>query len=283
MAATSTVDSALSRETVPRNGRSDQGSQVRIGPRSVGPSPDPDRTASLIARVQGSRDERALAEVMAAYDWLAVACARRMQRRGEPREDLEQVAREALLGAVQRFDPTRDSTFKAFAWATVEGVLRRHYRGRWQVHVPRGLQELHLRALGAIDILTAANRRVPTMDEVAAHLHVDREDVVLALDAGHAYRAGSIEPAAGQPPRPSRAAETALTAHDHRLDTTVERVFIRGLLAELPERQRSILVMHFFDGRTQAEIAEHLGISQVHVSRLLRAALTLLRAHYEAA
>jgi RNA polymerase sigma-B factor len=230
----------------------------------------------LISAYQEYGDRRSLETVMAAFDWLAVACARRMQRRGESIEDLEQVAREGLMGAIERFDPTRGVPFKSFAWATAVGVLRHHYRSRWQVRVPRGLQELHLAAMRAIEELTAVSNRAPTVDELASHMNVDREDVILALDVGHAYRVESVDyPSADR--SGSGLQERVLTVSDKALEGLADRVDLRQLLIALPEVQRSILVMSFFEGKTQSEIGACLGVSQVHVSRLMRAALADLR------
>ena len=114
---------------------------------------------TLIRRFQEEGDRHARDAVMASFDWIAVGCARRMHRRGEPIEDLEQVAREALLGAISRFDVERGVPFKAFAWATAAGVLRHYYRSRWQVRIPRGIQELHLASVKAVEHLTAAAGR----------------------------------------------------------------------------------------------------------------------------
>ena len=231
----------------------------------------------LIRRIQDDDDQRALGALMAEFDWVAVKCARRMYRRGESIEDLEQVAREALLGAIARFDVQRGVAFKAFAWSTAMGVLRHHYRSRWQVRVPRRLQELHLATVQAIEYLSAAEGRAPTVDELAEHLHADRDDVILALDAGHAYRARSLTEPLSDHRGGTMQHERTLGASDEAIEATAERSHVRELLASLPLRQREILVMRFFEGRTQTEIGQSLGISQVHVSRLIRAALDTLR------
>jgi RNA polymerase sigma-B factor len=231
----------------------------------------------LIRRIQDDDDQRALGALMAEFDWVAVKCARRMYRRGESIEDLEQVAREALLGAIARFDVHRGVAFKTFAWSTAVGVLRHHYRSRWQVRVPRALQELHLATMKAIEHLSAADGRAPTVDELARHLHADRDDVILALDAGHAYRARSFAEPLNDHRGGTMQHERTPGASDEAVEATAERTHVRELLASLPLRERQILVMRFFEGRTQTEIGQSLGISQVHVSRLIRAALDTLR------
>ena len=246
-----------------------------VGARHVGH--DPTAVNELVRRIQVHNDERALVALMAEFDWVARACASRMYRRGESIEDLEQVAREALLGAISRFDGRRGVAFKAFAWSTAMGVLRHHYRSRWQVHVPRRLQELHLATIQAIEYLTATHGRAPTVNELAVHLHADREDVILALDAGHAYRAGSLDEPSRHRQDGSVHREQPLGALDEKMEETADRTHVREMLASLPQRHREILVMRFFEGRTQAEIGESLGVSQVHVSRLIRSALDTLR------
>lgn len=236
-------------------------------------TPDVDE---CIARFQEHGDRSALDTVMAEFDWLASACARRLQRRGESIEDLEQVAREGLLGAVARFDLNRGIPFKSFAWATVLGALRHYYRGRWQVRVPRGLQEMHLAALRAIEEVTAVAGRAPTIEELAAHTGMHREDVILALDAGHAYRVESLDRSPDDH-QDHASRERVLAYVDEPLESAADRVDLSAMLATLPPVQRTILVMRFFDGKTQDEIGACLGVSQVHVSRLMRAALADLR------
>ena len=234
-----------------------------------------DQTAvnRLIRRIQDHDDQRALGALMAEFDWVAVKCARRMYRRGESIEDLEQVAREAVLGAVSRFDVHRGVAFKSFAWSTAMGVLRHHYRSRWQVRVPRRLQELHLATMQAIQYLSVTTGRAPTVDELADHLHADREDVILALEAGHAYRAGSLDEPVSDQRGGSVQHERTLGALDEAIEAIADRARVRELLASLPLRHREVLLMRFFEGRTQTEIGQSLGVSQVHVSRQIRAAL----------
>lgn len=235
-----------------------------------------DDVNQLIAAFQEHGDHDARDAIMEAFDWLAVACARRMRRRSEPVEDLEQVAREGLLGAIQRFDASRGVHFKSFAWATVLGVLRHHYRAGWQIRVPRGLQELHLAVVGATETLTAISDRSPTIAQLAAYLGAEPEDVILARHVGHAYRADSVDgTAAGEPV--SIRGERAFADVDAALESVADRIEVRELLAALPKVQQTILVMAFFEGRTQSEIGECLGVSQVHVSRLMRGALADLR------
>jgi RNA polymerase sigma-B factor len=234
--------------------------------------------SGAIRRFQEQGDERALQEVMLAFDWVAVACARRMQRRGESIEDLEQVAREALIGAVSRFDIDRGVQFKSFAWATAKGALQHHYRSRWQVRVPRGLQELHLAVARAVTELTAAGSREPTVDELAAYMNVSRDHVILALDVGHVYLVDSLDYRRDDG---SGAFDGALGSVDPDMEGTIDRVQVREMLESLPPQQRTALTMHYFEGSTQSEVGKVLGVSQAQVSRLMRSAITTLRVRSE--
>jgi RNA polymerase sigma-B factor len=249
----------------------------RTGP-SDGVAVDDDHAAvnRLIRRVQDHHDAQALQALVVQFDWVAAKCARRMYRRGESIEDLEQIAREALLGAVARFDTDRGVAFKTFAWSTAMGVLRHHYRDRWQLRVPRSLQELHLTAMHAIEGLSATHQRAPTIDELAERLAADRDDIILALEAGHAYRADSLDQPASER-QPAGRHERASGTLDPTLEDTPDRLQVRALIATLPTRERTVLIMRFFEDRTQNEIGQSLGLSQVHVSRLLRSALNTLR------
>jgi RNA polymerase sigma-B factor len=228
-----------------------------------------------IRRFQQNGDPAALHAVMAEYDWVAVACARRLQRRGEPIEDLEQVAREAIIGAAARFDCERGVPFKSFAWATAAGALRHHYRSRWQVRVPRSLQEMHLATVKALAELSVAGGREATVDEIAAHLRVDREEVILGLDVRHAYLVESLD----QPTSDDGTGgdHRALGTVDNAIEGIADRLNIRDVLNRLPEDQRAALTMYYFDGRTQSEVGEELGVSQAQVSRMMRAGLSALR------
>ena len=248
-------------------------------PRSTGLTGHTNPHDEAIRRYQQYGDAQALHVIMEAYDWVAVACARRMQRHAEPLEDLEQVAREALIGAAARFDLDRGVLFKSFAWATATGALRHHYRSRWQVRVPRGLQELHLATVRALGELTAAGISEPTVSELAVYMSVSAEEVILALDVRHAYLAASIDHRMDDDN--DGPFDRVLGDVDKEIEDTAERVSIREMLDRLPTAQRNVLEMHYFEGRTQAEVGEALGVSQAQVSRLLRSALAVLRDRFD--
>ncbi|GIF55924.1 SigB/SigF/SigG family RNA polymerase sigma factor [Asanoa iriomotensis] len=201
--------------------------------------------------------------------------ARRYRGRGEPMDDLEQVARLGLLKAVDRFDPQRGA-FTGFAAATIIGELRRHFRDRtWGVHVPRRMQELSIEVNRASTELTAKLRRSPTVPELAERLRVDEEDVLAALETAAAYTPLSLN----MPARAESEAELGdlIGGSDVGLEAVDDRLTVASLLCRLPERERRILALRFYGNKTQTEIATELGISQMHVSRLLSRALAWLR------
>jgi RNA polymerase sigma-B factor len=206
---------------------------------------------------------------------LVRALARRYANRGEPLDDLVQVGTIGLIKAIDRFDPSRGNALASFATPTILGEIRRHFRDRtWMVHVPRGVQDAHGVVNRTIDTLTSRLRRSPSVREVAEETGLTEEDVLDAMAATAAYRPLSLS-------RPSGSGED-----DDPIEVSVEeegfgwaegRAAVGNRLTELPERERQIIVLRFKDGLTQSEIAERVGISQMHVSRLLAKALDALR------
>lgn len=206
---------------------------------------------------------------------LADHIARRFDGRGESRDDLVQVARVGLVNAVNRFDIETGSDFVSFAVPTIMGEVRRHFRDNsWSVKVPRRLKDLHLRLGAAIAELGQRLGRAPTASELAAELGVDREQVVEGLIAGSSYNTLSIDSAGNEG---ATAIVDTLGDIDARLDQIDNRETLRPLLDALPERERTVLLLRFFESMTQTQIAERVGISQMHVSRLLARSLTRLR------
>jgi RNA polymerase sigma-B factor len=209
---------------------------------------------------------------------LAEHIATRFSGRGEPREDLVQVARIGLINAVDRFDPARGHDFLSFAVPTIMGEVRRHFRDNsWSVKVPRRLKELHLRLGTATADLSQRLGRAPTATELAAELEMDREEVVEGLVAGSSYNTLSIDSGGGSEEEEARAIADTLGDVDTGLDRIEDQESLRPLLEALPERERTVLVLRFFESMTQTQIAERVGISQMHVSRLLAKSLTRLR------
>ncbi len=212
---------------------------------------------------------------------LADHIARRFDGRGEPRDDLVQVARVGLVNAVIRFDVDAGSDFVSFAVPTIMGEVRRHFRDNsWSVKVPRRLKELHLRLGAATAELSQRLGRAPTPSELAAELEMDREEIVEGLVAGSSYNTLSIDGAGGGTEEAPAIADT-LGDVDLNLDQIENRESLRPLLASLPERERQVLLLRFFESMTQTQIAERVGISQMHVSRLLAKSLARLRDQLE--
>jgi RNA polymerase sigma-B factor len=209
---------------------------------------------------------------------LARNLASRFANRGQPFDDLIQVARLGLLKAIDRFDPHRGTEFLAYAIPTITGELRRHFRDHgWDLKIPRRLQELHLQIRGAVTELSQQTGRAPTATELAGHLKVPKEEILEALQASTAYSAASLDRPAGPDPGNTATLGESLGATDPGFDAVDNHEALIPLLAALPEREKRILSLRFVHGRTQTQIAEEIGVSQMHISRLLAATLTRLR------
>lgn len=207
---------------------------------------------------------------------LADHIARRFDGRGEARDDLVQVARLGLVNAVNRYDVDTGSDFVSFAVPTIMGEVRRYFRDNsWSVKVPRRLKELHLRLGAATSELSQRLGRAPTASELAAELEMNRDEVIEGLVAGSSYTTLSIDSGGGGEDAPAIA--DTLGGVDVSLDQIENREALRPLLAALPERDRTVLMLRFFEGLTQTQIAERVGVSQMHVSRLLAKSLARLR------
>ncbi len=216
-------------------------------------------------------------ELVQSHLGLAEHLARRFVGRGEPLEDLTQVAYLALVKAADRFDPDRGAEFATFATPTVLGEIKRHFRDKgWAVRVPRHLQELRLALTKAIDELTHELKRSPTVPELATHLAVSQDEVLQGLECGRAYSTQSIDPLL-DPDDDDVPLTSVIGVADPGLDRVEDRHALKPLMDRLPERERRMLEMRFFQNLTQTQIAEELGISQMHVSRLLTRTLTDLR------
>ena len=208
---------------------------------------------------------------------LADHCAQRYVGRGEPRDDLIQIARLGLVNAVNRFDVEKGVDFLSFAIPTIMGEINRHFRDNsWAVKVPRRLKETHQQLGAAVAELSQKHGRAPTASELAEKLNMDRAAVVDGLIAGSCYRTLSFDaPVGGDDDAPTLV--DTLGHIDDGLGHIENREALRPLLAALPERERTILQLRFFESLTQTEIAGRLGISQMHVSRLLARSLAKLR------
>lgn len=220
--------------------------------------------------------EQALVELMP----LVRALAARYAGRGEPLEDLVQVGSVGLIKAVDRFDVDRGVDFASYAVPTIVGEIRRHFRDKsWAMHVPRRLKELSVRLSRILDELTTELGRSPTVAELAQAAGVDEEDVVDALDSSNAYSTRSLHAPFEDEGDGSLADKlgTAETGYDEVDDGS----FIAAGLDALEERERQIVELRFFREMTQSQIAAEVGISQMHVSRLLRRALAKMRGRLE--
>lgn len=222
-------------------------------------------------RERRPEDRAALVE---GYEGLARALASRFSKGRESPEDLQQAALLGLLHAIDRFDPDRGVEFSTFAWATITGELKRHLRDRsWQVRVPRRLQETYLRVAAAIDDLTVSLGRSPTVAEIAAATDRSEEAVLDALSVRHAHVVASLD----APMDDEGRTRGDLLASDGGLSNVEQRQLLSPLVERLAERERRILDLRFVHDLTQAEIATRLGLSQMHVSRLLNRTLHQLR------
>jgi RNA polymerase sigma-B factor len=233
----------------------------------------------LFVRFAGSREPAIRDELIEAHLWLADRLSRHFSNRGESRDDLFQVASLALVKAVDRFDPDRGVEFTSYATTTIIGELKRHFRDRaWSVRAPRRIQELYLELGQAVNDLTHSLGRSPTIAELAVTTGASEEDVLEALEAGHGYRAASLD-------APSEDDETIadrLGALDDQFAHAERRMELGPHVARLPKREQLILKLRFEDDLTQSEIAAKLGISQMHVSRLLSRCLAALHEAYGA-
>ncbi len=208
---------------------------------------------------------------------LAAHIAQRYARGGKHDDDLRQVAMIGLVKSVDRFDPEYGAAFSAFAGRTIEGELKRHFRDTsWTVKVPRSAKELHLAVRRAAAELEQGGGGSPTVDELASHLGIDRDDVLRGLAASAASSVGTID--SGFDDGDSGTDRQAVLADD---DTSYEhaenRQIIADLMDELAPREREIVRLRFFEERSQQEIADEVGVSQMHVSRLLRRSFEQMR------
>ncbi|WP_433655321.1 RNA polymerase sigma factor SigF [Nocardia sp. CA-128927] len=210
---------------------------------------------------------------------LAEHIARKFAGRGENFDDLLQVARLGLVQATDRFDVTRGSSFLAFAVPTIMGEVRRHFRDNtWSVRVPRRTKEIQINIGATVEVLSQRLGRMPRAREIAAELDVDLVEVTHALIAGNAYQSSSIDAVAGDDienaPLPLL---ESLGAEEPSYHLVEDYLAVRPLIEELPERERQVLIMRFFEAKTQSQIADVLGVSQMHVSRILSRTLNQLR------
>ena len=226
-----------------------------------------------------TRDRGLRNEIIERHRWLALHCAKRFANKGEPHDDLIQVAMLGVLKAVERFDPDYGATFATFAVPTITGELRRHFRDTtWAVHVPRRAKDLQHTVKLASDELGHVLGRSPTVTEIADHAGVAEEDVLEAIEAARCYRKTPVV----APGDDGDADDvSSLGAPDLGIDAVDAALTVDRLLTELPARERRIVELRYMRGLTQSRIAELVGVSQVQVSRLLRSSLARMHGTLE--
>lgn len=231
------------------------------------------RTTEGFFELKRTGDPATRNQLIEEHRWIALHCARRFANRGEPMDDLVQVAMLGLVLSVDRFEPDKGVQFSTFAVPTILGELRRHFRDRtWPLRVTRRVKELHLAVSAMTDKLSHRLGRPPRVEDIAEALDVSVDEVLEAMEAGACYRTAPLE-------APARGDEEAiadgprLSVVDEDLERADMRLTIREAVNELPERDRRIIYLRFYENLSQSEIAAQVGVSQVHVSRILRAVL----------
>jgi RNA polymerase sigma-B factor len=251
----------------------------------------PADTESRVARTRADRallerahngDQAARAALVSRFLPLARQLARRYQRGGEPLDDLIQVASLGLLKAIDRFDPSRETAFSSFAVPTILGELKRHFRDRgWSVRVPRDLQELAVKLDPVGEELTREFGRPPTPAEIAQRTGTTVEHVLEAREAAGAYRAVSLDRPREEDEESGEGIGAVYGIEDPGFAVAEDAATIERLMRVLNEREREVLRLRFAEDLTQAEIGERIGVSQMHVSRLIRQSVNRLRAAAE--
>ncbi len=238
---------------------------------------DFERLAALPA---GPEAEELQEKLVAAWLPMAKRLARKFRNRGEPVEDLEQVAALGLFKAVGRFDPAEGSAFESYAIPTITGELKRHFRDHtWDVHVPRRVQNLRNRVRECIKTLSAEGSS-PTVARIAEHSGLCEEDVQLGMEALGSYKSLSLDAPRGEG-EDDYSLLNYLGQTEPGFDLALSREAVKPYLKRLPEREREILYLRFFRGRTQSHIAQQFGCSQMHISRLISRTCERLRRQVE--
>jgi RNA polymerase sigma-B factor len=252
-------------------------------PRESADEPSPREALRQLHRRYAETDDprerdRIREQLVRGYESLVHFLARRFQNRGEPLEDIVQVGFLGLIKAIDRFDPSLGNEFTTFATPTILGEIRRYFRDKgWAIRFPRRLQELHQQVLRANEELKNELSRQPTVAEVAARLNVQPDDVLEAMEMSTALTPLSIDSTVGSGDEGGRQLGESVGGDDPNLDRVEMREVLERAMQHLNERERRIMMMRFFDEMSQSEVAKRLGISQMHVSRLQRAALEQLR------
>lgn len=245
---------------------------------------DDEQIDALFREYRRTRDRSVRNRLVEAHRGLAITIAGDYANRGVERDDLRQVALVGIVKAVQRFDPERGVPFGAYASRTVNGEIKRYFRDHtWTVRPPREAQERHLALRRATEELNQELGRAPNVDELAQRMDLDPDEVLEAMEASAAYRSATLDAPVRNDEGGRVPLRKELADDEVGFRHTEERELVAELLQGLPEREAQIVRLRFYDDLTQSEIAEQVGVSQMHVSRLLRRSLELMRVKLEAA
>ncbi|MET7820800.1 SigB/SigF/SigG family RNA polymerase sigma factor [Micromonospora zamorensis] len=250
-----------------------------LADRCTAPESPASHLLTVLIALPADHPSRPAARARAIEAWLPLAnhLARRYCGRGEPSEDLTQTAALGLINAIDRFDPSRGIEFASYVIPTIVGEIKRHFRDRtWDVRVPRRLQERRMAIAEANNTLSQMLGRSPTVTDVARHLGLTEEEILEGLEGARAYNAVSLSTPIGDGTTHRELGDT-LGGDDNELALAELRVALGSALARLDDREQKVIALRFHGNQTQQEIAEQVGVSQMHVSRLLTRALTKLR------
>ena len=240
--------------------------------------PEGKNDQALLRRYHEQNDLEAREKLIEQYLPLVRSLARRYSYRGEQLEDLVQLGAIGLIKAIDRFDLDRGVELTTYATPNIIGEIKRHFRDKgWSVRVPRGLQELNVQLSRLIEQLTVQYGRSPTIPELAKAASVEQEEVLEALESGRAYSSLSLSTGGTQEDGEQLDPLESIGSEEHQYEVSEDRAVLAPGFRVLDERERRILHLRFFEGLTQSQIAQQIGISQMHVSRLIRRALEKIR------
>ena len=233
---------------------------------------------ALLKRYHEQGDRAAREQLIEQYMSLVRSLARRYANRGEQLDDLVQIGAIGLIKAIDRFDLDRGVELTTYATPNIIGEIKRHFRDKgWAVRVPRGLQELNVQLSRIVEQLTVQLGRSPTIAELAKAAGVEEEDVLEALESGRAYSSLSLSSGGGHDDDDDLDPLESIGSEEHQYEVSEDRAVLEPGFRVLDERERAILHLRFFEGLTQSQIAQQIGISQMHVSRLIRRSLDKIR------
>ena len=235
---------------------------------------DKDRTRELFRQYKATGDPEVRDQLIVSHLNLVRFLASKFKNRGEPLDDLIQVGTIGLIKAIDRFDPSRGLEFTTYATPTILGEIKRHFRDKgWSVRVPRRLQELSAKVNQANDELTNELSRSPSVEEIAKRVGASVDDVLEAMESSSAYSSVPLEGGGSSDDDDAPSVIDHYATEDENLAASDDRIVLEDAIRDFSPREKDVIRMRFFEGMTQVEIAERLGISQVQVSRLLRRAL----------